>query len=222
MDVNVQPLTDINDANVLLQLRHGLDSNTVTEENHMTDLSETNPILYVDSAEQTSKHNNVGDNKSTMASEEDHATNLSDGNEFLGHNETTGDYPKDQRCFWYPYCQKMARICGGWRETSCCDFKQGGQYYHRVDTDEKYAEFLVAKENACKILQRERVRTHRQKKYKAQEPKGTTTTNKRKKGMYPLHHLYYSSHYYPPPPPYYPPPYYPPPYYPPPYFPPPL
>ena len=74
----------------------------------MTDLSETNPILYVDYVEQTSKHNNVGDNKSTVASEEDHATNLSDGKEFLGHNETTGDYPKDQRCFWYPYCQKMA------------------------------------------------------------------------------------------------------------------
>ena len=55
----------------------------------------------------------------------------------------------------------------------------GGQYYHRVDTDEMYAEFLIAKENSCKFLQRERVRTHRQKK--AQEPKGTTMMNKQKK-----------------------------------------
>ena len=37
MDVHVQPVTDINDANVLLQLHHHLDSIMATEKNHATD-----------------------------------------------------------------------------------------------------------------------------------------------------------------------------------------
>lgn len=81
----------------------------------------------------TVEHKNVGHNKTTMESEVDHATNLSDGNDSCRHNKTTQDSLKDQRCFWYPYCQKIASICGGWRETNCCDFKKEDQYYHCVD-----------------------------------------------------------------------------------------
>lgn len=110
MDVHVQPVTDINDANVLLQLHHHLDSNMATEKNHATDLSEANPMLQMNTVE----HKNVGHNKTTMESEVDHATNLSDGNDFCRHNKITQDSLKDQRCLWYPYCQKMASICSGW------------------------------------------------------------------------------------------------------------
>ena len=34
----------------------------------------------------------------------------------------------DQRCYYRPFCQRMARDCGGWTRTGCEDFKPKDKY----------------------------------------------------------------------------------------------